>query len=227
MNNNLTKNLILIVFLVIALLFAVKADASSNSRLSYFSVYPYQEASDIDYYDYYYPDQYSYNSYNSNYNSNYNPNYNSNVPVYGAGYSQYASNSVNQVPSVVNNYYYQNTSQKENVETVAKNTTTTSTKVTNESNTKVSEKSNSKNIEEVDRDNLQTVCSSGDSSCNSRITASAGRPNDGFMPNSIWEWMLVIILILIIVIISRLIVRKKKKLNQINYQPEPEMARAY
>jgi hypothetical protein len=45
-------------------------------------------------------------------------------------------------------------------------------------------------------------------SANNGITALSLRGSGGFMPSSIWQWLLVIVLILAIIVISRVLIRK-------------------
>jgi hypothetical protein len=218
MENNLSKNLIFIVILVITLLIAIKADAyvsySGNnweyagtyqdyynnnydqidSGPNYVSIYPYQKVPTRDYSSYYY------NTYPNSNNQYAN---NSNVPIYGSNYN----NQVN--PPVVNNYYYQNVTPKDTTSTVAKNTTITSTKTVSDNKT-TEETANTQ--KETDQNNLKAVCATGSTSdeCKTGLTASSINSNNSFMPNSIWGWMLVIILILTIIIIARLLTHKRR-----------------
>jgi hypothetical protein len=93
--------------------------------------------------------------------------------------------------SVSSNTYY----PTQSVATVKKSTTSKST--TNVSNTSTS------NTNDANSGNVL-----GASAYNSGITALSLRGSGGFMPSSIWQWLLVIILILIIIVISRSLVKK-------------------
>jgi hypothetical protein len=230
MENNLSKNLIFIVILVITLLIAIKADAyvsySGNnweyagtyqdyynnnydqidSGPNYVSIYPYQKVPTRDYSSYYY------NTYPNSNNQYSNTQYSntSNVPVYGSSYNNQYASSYNQAnPPIVNNYYYQNVTPKDTISTVAKNTTITSTKTVS-GNKIIEETANTQ--KETDQNNLKAVCATGSTSdeCKTGLTASSINSNNSFMPNSIWGWMLVIILILTIIIIARLLTHKRR-----------------
>ena len=90
------------------------------------------------------------------------------------------------LPSQYNYYPTQNTT---NTSTTIKGTsTTTAKKVTS------STKKNTSQTSESDTGNS--------------LTALTFRGSGGFMPSSIWQWLLVIILILVIIILSRTLVKK-------------------
>jgi len=106
--------------------------------------------------------------------------------------------------SVVNNYYYQK-------ETTPKNTTVTNKETNLFNSTENDSSTNDKQQTEDDyyRNNLgASAYNSYGQSNGKNITALSLRGSGGFMPSSIWQWILVVILILIIVIIGRMFVRK-------------------
>lgn len=119
-----------------------------------------------------------------------------------SGYNQsttYDSNTGR--PTVINNYYYQ---------TVPTSTNKTSTTTTQKVATNTSNTSSNKNIA-TDNTNSSSNNNLGASAYNSRnnITALSLRGSGGFMPSSIWQWILVVILILIIIVISRMLRNRK------------------
>jgi len=163
---------------------------SNNSIEDYTDPYAYED-------DYYYVRTYPQNSYQQ---------------------SGSTSSTTSSGTRIVNNYYYQTAP-----------TSTTSSKTTTSSTTKAtSSNTNSNSV----ASNTNAVSTNGtgyynggynygnglgasayDSYLNqkegSRITALTLKGSGGFMPSSIWQWILVVILILAIIIISRLIAHKR------------------
>lgn len=160
----------------------------------------------------YNPNNSYYNNYNELYGYRYNP-VNNHYPYYSQNYPQYSyyQQSVYNPPvtvvkpntPVVNNYYYQTAPA-----TVAKTTTTTKTN-TDTSNTSTNKNTTTSDTDGVYNNSLGASAYNGSSQANGNgLTALSLRGSGGFMPSSIWQWLLVIILILTIIIISRMFVRK-------------------
>jgi hypothetical protein len=104
------------------------------------------------------------------------------VPVNSVGvYNPVA----NPTPTVINNYYYQ---------TAPSSTKTNTTSTDNSSTT-------------TTKDPINSL---GASALNSVKTAPALSANGsgGFLPSSVWQWILTVILILMIIILSRMFVHK-------------------
>lgn len=147
---------------------------------------------------------------------NYNPNNNQGYPQYDY-YQQvvpipYVPNNTTTKtnPTVINNYYYQN-------ENIPGNTTTLNKEDNSTDN--ISSMNSGQLIEEdYYRNNLGASAYNGYSqSEGSEITALSLRGSGGFMPSSIWQWILVVILILIIIIIARMFVRKPHPADHDNH----------
>ncbi len=150
---------------------------------------------------------------------------------YGGGavaqpYQQVAYPTVNNgsTTPVVNNYYYGTSSNSSGTSSTAKSTTSSTNKTT--SITKdVAVKSNTNDTNNVagvrERTNVlgasaadsygyygdQAYCYTGDYGNGSNLTALSLRGSGGFMPSSVWQWILAVILILAIIIIARMIVK--------------------
>ena len=122
--------------------------------------------------------------YNTNYHNPIYPPYTYQQPVVST-----TTTTAKPTTSVVNNYYYQ-TPTTEKVSTT--NTTKTSTKNSTNSDNGLSD---------------QAYNSYGQLTGNG-ITALSLKGSGGFMPSSIWQWIVVVILILIIIIIARMFVHK-------------------
>jgi hypothetical protein len=123
------------------------------------------------------------------------------------------SNNYNPIPetrtSVVNNYYYQTVPGGDYYYTVPASTSKTKTinteKVaTNDSATSV----NNNSIDNIDRMNYNNNLGASAYNAGNGITALSLRGSGGFMPTTIWGWILVVILILVIIIIARMFVHK-------------------
>ena len=135
----------------------------------------------------------TYNPYASNQNNNYNQNaYNQN-----GTYSTNSTNSTNNQPvaPIVNNYYYSTTAPS----TVAKTTTV--------SNLVVAQKDNSTVVKSATATD-STLKPLTDTATGNNLTALSLNGSGGFMPSSIWQWLLVIFLILIIIIVARMLGNK-------------------
>jgi hypothetical protein len=111
--------------------------------------------------------------------------------VYSTSTNNVVADNTTAKPNVVNNYYYQTAPA-----TTAKTNTTSTSKTT--SDTSVNDTS-------VNSDSNNGL---GASAYGNGITALSLQGSGGFMPSSIWQWMLVIVLILIIIIISRILMKK-------------------
>lgn len=119
----------------------------------------------------------------------------------------------NTTPTVINNYYYQK-------ETIPKSTTTVNKESNSYSSTENNSSVNSSQQIEDDyyRNNLGASAYNGyDQSQGNEITALSLRGSGGFMPSSIWQWILVVILILTIIIIARMFVRKPHPADHDNH----------
>jgi len=113
-------------------------------------------------------------------------------------------------PTVVNNYYYSTTPKTSTTSNTTSSTTSNST-VKNNTVTQ-GDKTNVPNANIVARSGGSANYLGASAYNGSNFAASAGSNNsDGFMPNTVGEWILTIILILAIVIISRIIARKAKE----------------
>lgn len=112
-------------------------------------------------------------------------------------------------PTVINNYYYQNTPNP-NTTTINREVNTVRTNEDNYTTDNYQTENNQNNIDdEYYRNNLgASAYGSYDQSRENDITALSLRGSGSFMPSSIWQWILVIILILAIIIIARMFVRK-------------------
>jgi hypothetical protein len=120
--------------------------------------------------------------------------------------NQYANPQPLTTTPIVNNYYYQaapsNTS-KTNTTSISKSTSTQKVATDTSSDT------STKDTKEVDSSNNLGASAYDSQSNGSDITALSLRGSGGFMPSSIWQWLLVIILILAIIVISRMFKNKK------------------
>jgi len=197
MENKIIKNLIIlgVIIFSFALTNSVSAYATyafSNDPVIYqYNPYNYNQGySQYDYYlQYGYIPVYQYN------NSYYNPyNNNQGYPQYSY-YQQSGYNPIVQPVAVaqpqsntpvVNNYYQTAPA------TVAKTSTTTIDKTTTDTN-----------------NDLGASAYNGNG-----ITALSLRGSGGFMPSSIWQWIIVIILILAIIVISRIFIRKQTTVQE-------------
>jgi hypothetical protein len=182
--NKKTNNLILFGIIIFSLIFVTNT-VSAHYNGHYDSSYWLDSTDFID------------NNYPYNNNSYYDSGYSYNTPTY---YQQSTSNTY-YVPTtqpdtyVVNNYYYQ-----------SPNTPTTNTNTT--SNTKATTTTKNDNTNDVsDNENFSDL-NNNDQNDGNGITALAINGSGGFMPSSIWQWMLVVILILTIIVISRMLVKK-------------------
>jgi len=126
---------------------------------------------------------------NAIYTTNINPNTYSTNPY---NYSNNTNNSNNptQTP-IVNNYY---TTTAPAVASTTKTVTTPSTV----------QKDNSVNASNTDG----TLKPLTDTASSNNLTALSLNGSGGFMPSSIWQWLLVIFLILVIIIIARVLGKK-------------------
>lgn len=122
--------------------------------------------------------------------------------AYPNAYSNNSSVSQNKAtPTVVNNYYYSTTPKTStNTSTTVKNNTT---------NTQKSASDTSGNIVRSDGATPNYLGASAYDGGNLGAS-SLGNRSSGFMPNTIWGWILVVMLILAIVILARMIARKAK-----------------
>ncbi len=195
MTNQTTKKLIVLGSIIFSFLFAgtnVFADSCTGYSCLGYRYSPYNPANQ------------DYQNYQNNTSTQYDYYYQQVVPVpYVPSYVSTNTNTKTN-PTVVNNYYYQD-------ETARKNTTT----VNEENNSYISTDNNSlmnrgQQIEEdYYRNNLgASAYNSYDQSEGNKITALSLRGSGGFMPTSIWQWILVVILILAIIVIARMFVRK-------------------
>ncbi|ETB63864.1 TPA: hypothetical protein DIC38_01995 [Candidatus Nomurabacteria bacterium] len=134
----------------------------------------------------------------------------------------YPTVSTQSTTPVVNNYYYGSTPSSSNT---AKNTTSSTTKTTTTTkNTNTGNNSNgmvaavqprTNNLMASAADSYTTnavypYCYTGDYKGNevgSNLTALSINGGGGFLPSSIWQWILAIMLILAIVVIARMIVK--------------------
>lgn len=115
--------------------------------------------------------------------------------------SQNNSNTQNGT-SVVNNYYYPTTSK---VSTATNTLTKTST---NTNTTKNTTNSAASSTNSTNGTNNLGASVANSVSQGSGLTALSLKGSGGFMPSSIWQWILVVILILIIIIIVRTLTNK-------------------
>jgi hypothetical protein len=132
----------------------------------------------------------------------------------------YYNNETNQQTPIINNYYYQtipttrvpstnsNTSSNTNSTTKNTNTTTTTQKevyVDNQAIETEPVNSNS-NLGASAYNSLgASAYNSYEQNKGSQITALSLKGSGGFMPSSIWQWILVVLLILAIIVIARMI----------------------
>jgi hypothetical protein len=191
MNNKATKNLIILGIFVFSYILAGSAQAAYNPYDSSYWLMPVSNNSIDDYTG-------SYTYYNSYQTTDRNTNGTSTT-----------SSTVK--PTTINNYnyYYQN-----DPSTTAKTNTTTKTTTNNTTIDKTSAKSNTNTSDQVAYENslggsAYTGYNGYNQSTGSGITALSIRGSGGFMPSSIWQWILVVILILIIIIISRVLINKR------------------
>jgi hypothetical protein len=120
------------------------------------------------------------------------------------------SNNYNPTPetrtSVVNNYYYQTvpaSTSKTNTTTTEK-TNVVEKVATNNSTTSV----NNNSTDNTNGTNYNNNLGASAYNAGNGITALSLRGSGGFMPTTIWGWILVIILILIIIILARMFFHK-------------------
>jgi hypothetical protein len=86
-------------------------------------------------------------------------------------------------------------------------TATTTKTTTNVTNTKTNTVDNT-NTSDTNNSDVLSANVYNSRTNNSNIPALTLQGSGGFMPSSIWQWMLVVVLILIIVILSRLFIKK-------------------
>lgn len=115
-------------------------------------------------------------------------------------YNQYPTYTTQKQP-VVNNYYYPTTTKTVNTSSTSTKSTTAQKTTTAKTTTKA--KDNGDNSGEV----------KGASTGND-LTAMSLRGSGGFLPSSLWQWLIVIFLILIIIILMRLIVRHRNEVDK-------------
>jgi hypothetical protein len=190
MENKIAKKLIVLGAIIFSLTIAHNAFAYVNYPASSTDPVFYQYGSNVNVGNRNYS-QYTYYQ-QSGYNMNpiMIPTY---PPVQSGFYQQavysnnVATDTVATKPNVVNNYYYQG-----GPSTTAKTNTTSTTNTT----------SDTSGVSNGTNNGL------GASAYGNGITALSLRGSGGFMPSSIWQWILVVILILIIIIIARILVKK-------------------
>lgn len=70
--------------------------------------------------------------------------------------------------------------------------------------------------ENVDRynENLAASVYDANAGSNSNLTALALNGSGGFMPSSVWQWIIVVFLILVIIIIIRIMIRKPDEIHE-------------
>lgn len=189
MKNRLTKNLIILGTIIFSLALANGASASSRC----------------------------YGYYCSNYLGSYNVDYNSDIS------SDYSNQSG--VPVVNNNYYYPATAKAVTAPTTSSATgTATGTATGGAINSAIpntasgvnntSDSNTSNNGATTNSSFTSTRGISGNllgASAFNGLTALSLRGSGGFMPSSIWQWILVVILILIIIILGRTLLPKKQE----------------
>lgn len=197
MENKMTKKLIILGVIIFSLAMTNNAYAYSVNYASSTDPIIYQHDSSR-----YFDGNQGYSQYSYYQQSGYNTN--PMIPTYPpiqSGYYQQSvySTSTNNVvadntttkPNVVNNYYYQTSPA-----TTAKTNTTSTSKTTSDTSV------NSESVNSGSSNGL------GASAYGNGIPALSLHGSGGFMPSSIWQWMLVIFLILIIIIISRILIKK-------------------
>ncbi len=140
----------------------------------------------------------------SQYNYNQPYDYNNNQQ-YAYNNNQYSGNQ-NKTP-IVNNYYYQiNPASKISTKTTSRNTSN-SVKTNSKSNTNTVVKKKSPVVTKTVKTKEDKLLSKTNpvESYSGGLTALSLRSSNSFMPDTIWQWLIVIVLILIIVILTRLI----------------------
>lgn len=182
MDKKITKNLIILGFIFFSFIL-------NNSALAY----------EVNY------------AFDRNYNSNYYDNNYMYYP-YNNTYDNYNNNENNQPTPIINNYYYQTIPTTRVSQLNSSNTTSTAQKENyNKNQIQEIKKTDSKNNSNTSvYNNLGASAYDSYQKNDNNITALSLRGSGGFMPSSIWQWILVVILILIIIVISRMIKHKSE-----------------
>ena len=206
MENTITKRFILVLGIVIFGFAMVKSVSAAYNPIYAFSNNPvsFQSNSSADFYGnggYPYP-QNNYQNPQSQYPVPYyypqQVAYNNTAPV--------AATTAKPTTSVVNNYYYQ---------TAPATTKTSTTSTTGTYTYPSSSTTSNSNIPQGVVNGVNTGNNLGASAYNpygqvtdNGIPALSLRGSGGFMPSSIWQWILVIFLILAIIVLARMFVKK-------------------
>lgn len=220
MKNKTMKNLIVLGAVIFSLVLVGKVSAYYNPYDSSYWLTPVSDNSIEDYN--------GYNVYTSdNYSQNYYPYYASNQgysPYYVSNQNSSSNTGSSDSTKVVNNYYYYQTAPASSTSSKANTSSTTKVVATNYDANKYD--SNASSVKTYGTGYYNGGYSYGnglgasayDSYLNqqqgSRITALTWKGSGGFMPSSLWQWIVVVILILAIIIISRLIIHKRSLVVQ-------------
>ena len=115
--------------------------------------------------------------------------------------------------TTVNNYYdtEPSSSTKSSTTSPVASITTTKNKTTNST----SAESNSR-LETDNNTDIDGVYGGARDVTGSDLTALSLRGSGGFMPSSIWQWILVVFLILIVIILIRIITKPRPEVQEIN-----------
>lgn len=211
MMNKTTKNLIILGTILFSLNFANSAFASS-------SFYTNSSNSDnLDNNQNYYQDSYRNNNYDYNYNSNHNSNYRD--YNYDSNYNPRRQNTQTETP-IINNYYYPTpTTTKTSTSTstssssfiektpVATSTVATTTPAPAPAPTPVVANTLDQNGDGINDNLLGASAANG-------LTALSLNGSGGFMPSSIWQWILVAFLILIIIVLIRTVTNSRPRVSE-------------
>ncbi len=202
-----TKNLIMFGALALAM-FGIFGTAQANMSTSNYPITDYQAYSSMNnnYNQGYYGNNYS----NTN-NSNTNNNGNTNTGYIPTNYSGY-DNQSNQTQNV----YGSDPSVPKPATVVSTNTSSTKTlasnTVKNTSSTKTvnNTKTSSDTSTDTETKNSNTVIGSGSDMNNNgnSIVALSAYGSDRFLPDTVFEWIMVFFLMLIVIILFRLIMKR-------------------
>jgi len=226
MKNKAVKSLIAVFGMIIFSFVFVNV---ASARFSNYDDEPYYGG----YYDY------NYQTYNHSYDDYYYSNQEYYEPQYGS-YQQpnttvvlvpsntSSTTTSTQPKSTVNNYYYyyQKTPTTSEVSTTTINNPipvakTTTTNATYSDVSRIDTSDGYYNYNNGLASAAYDGYSRANTNSNSKITALSFKGSGGFMPSSIWQWLIVVFLILIIVIIARMLTHRTTVIQESHTTPTP------
>ncbi len=129
----------------------------------------------------------------------------------------YVKGPTNYVPGPTNTVYVPTSTNTVYVPAPAKTVyvpTSTYSNIGQPANNAVANQNNSNVNTDRYNDNLTASVYNANAGKNSELTALAFNGSGGFMPSSVWQWIIVVFLILIIIIIIRVIIKKPDEIHE-------------